>query len=527
MVSVSGVVLVALSIRAQSPLDQQFKGRKAAYVRRATTPGDWHRSQIAYGDGSRIGASPTLDEHHSCDSTLPSSVSPADFGGDPTGESDSSAAFKEAVSVLRRLCRPAADPNPGSRPERLDCGGAELSLRGGWFAVSEPVRIPAGMGNLWLRGGTISALPNFHPRGSHVVIFGDNCTQHIDDKGGCAANIGVEQLTVNARKYADGCLSIDHVQFATVGPGIMLLGFSSYGISAFGSGGTVIQGVFAGEYGVGDPMGHRIDALSGTAVYLAAPQHDGFVLNTIIWSAKVGVVVHNAATQMSGVHPWNYVTDPQDGHQTSAVDGIGLGMVVSNGGARVENCYLDTVPLLINVTGDSAHVVVTGNLFLKNSSVILSGPRWEKPTARTGVARLIITDNVFLCNDNKQFGRCESDAIVLDETGSRFGSIIDTRVAGNEVDPDAGYRATIARRSATVHAAEIAELDFTGALLFPQAAVANGTVGCVLSDGPPVAFSIRAASPDAPLKLVVLFADQWTGTVGCTVDQSMRSRVSL
>jgi hypothetical protein len=88
----------------------------------------------------------------------------------------------------------------------------------------------------------------------------------------------------------------------------------------------------------------------------------------------VGVLTHGAAQQIIGVHPWNYVCDPVDGHQSAAIDGVGLGIVVSSGGARIEDCYLDTVPLLVNVSS-SKSLYIAGNLFLKNASIILSSPR--------------------------------------------------------------------------------------------------------------------------------------------------------
>ena len=90
------------------------------------------------------------------------------------------------------------------------------------------------------------------------------------------------------------------------------------------------------------------------------------------------MLTHGAAQQIIGVHPWNYVCDPVDGHQSSAINNVGLGIVVSDGGARIEDCYLDTVPLLVNMSS-SKSVYIAGNLFLKNASIILSSPRYDVP----------------------------------------------------------------------------------------------------------------------------------------------------
>ena len=294
------------------------------YVHQATSTTDWHPSQLMCGDEKETGT-PQISVQ-----PVSTSVSPVDFGADPTGMIDSSAAFRKAIDALHLLCKPRSDNNMAN-PISLDCGGAILDLRGGWYSVSEPVRIPAGMGNLFVRGGTIFAAANFTPAASEdpmgtesfVLIVGHNCTTHWQAKGGCTANVGVQQVTLDAKKRAGGCLYIDHTQFSTVGPAIMILGFSTYGITAFGSGGTIIQGVFAGEYPNADARGHQLGLLKGTAIFFHSPQHDGYITNTIIWSAKVGVVMHGPAQQVVGVHPWNYVTDPNDGHQTSAVDGAG------------------------------------------------------------------------------------------------------------------------------------------------------------------------------------------------------------
>lgn len=215
---------------------------------------------------------------------------------------------------------------------------------------------------------------------------------------------------------------------------------------------------------------------------------------------------------------WNYVLDPVDGHQTSAVNGVGLGIVVSGSGTRVEDCYLDTVPLVINMTGSAS--LITGNLFLKNASVVLSAPKWQLPSVKTGVRDLIITNNMFNCFDNAQVGACEKGAVILDETGSQFGGVFGTRVESNLVASAAGYKSTKARKRAQVQAAKSVLLDFSAELLFPRAPLANGTASCTLWDGAPVPHSLSANVTGAPLSLEVYFAEAWSGTVECSVDQS-------
>ena len=547
------------------PLEGMFRGQQAAYMRRAFRPSDWHPSQISYGDGdTRAAAASHAAQTRSVPAAAaannasagPTTVSPVDFGADPYGRRDSSAGFFAAIAALQLLCEPAAvspdaaaNHDTGKVPQdqeppqqaKLDCGGAVLDLRGGVYTVSAPVRIPAGMGNLWVRGGTIVAAPSFHPTAtedpshveSFVLIIGHNCTSEWRQKGACSVNVGVQQVTLDARHHAGGSLYVDHCQLATVGPGIMLLGFSTYGVTAFGSGGTIIQGVFAGEYPGDDPRAHSLPDLSGTAVALASPQHDGFVTNTIIWSAKVGVLTHGDAQQITGVHPWNYVADPADGHQSSAIDGVGLGIVVSGGGARIEDCYLDTVPLLVNMSG-SKSVYIAGNLFLKNASIILSSPKWLRPDVHTGVSRLVITNNMLNCFHNPPAEVCPDSFVVLDETGSKFGAVTDSRVEGNSVAQGARYQGTRSRMKVAVNGSRSVQLNFSDSLLFPFAPIAHGSASCSLRDGSPVDFAVISGDPEVDRRTIRVdfgtAADgqrAWTGVVECTVDQSTASNCAL
>ena len=112
--------------------------------------------------------------------------------------------------------------------------------------------------------------------------------------------------------------------------------------------------------------------------------------------------------------------------------------------------------------------------------------------------------------------------------GGRFGdSVVDVRVDGNIVDGDAGYRASKARKMIGVRGATFATLDFGDSLLFPGAALRNGSVSCSLRDGMPVSHSVRADNATAPLGVRVDLSESWTGTIECQVDQSATSRCAL
>ena len=112
---------------------------------------------------------------------------------------------------------------------------------------------------------------------------------------------------------------------------------------------------------------------------------------------------------------------------------------------------------------------------------------------RTGVDRLVVTNNVLNCFHNPPHEVCPSQFVVLDETGSKFGRVTNSRVEGNDVAHGAGYQGTRSRMRMPVKATRSVQLDFSEALLFSSAPIANGTAACTLRDGLPVDFSISSA----------------------------------
>jgi hypothetical protein len=85
-----------------------------------------------------------LHTHSALLHTLPSptarTVSPVDFGGDPTGKLDATAAVLAAVST----CVNASTIIPGVFPVAArDAGGCTVDLEGGEFLISQSIVIPS------------------------------------------------------------------------------------------------------------------------------------------------------------------------------------------------------------------------------------------------------------------------------------------------------------------------------------------------------------------------------------------------
>lgn len=181
---------------------------------------------------------------------------------------------------------------------------------------------------------------------------------------------------------------------------------------------------------------------------LSPPQHDGILRDSIIWSARVGVQLNGGGQQISGLHPWNYINDPADGHQTSNAKGLqGVGILVTGSGGRIHESYLDTVPIVVN----GSSVDVRNNWFFRNASVVVRASKWQHPVA-SGVTGLVVTGNLFTCYaQDKSVAPhgCATGAVLLDEDragGRWFGDVLDSVVAGNTVSPDIGLRSTQARK---------------------------------------------------------------------------------
>lgn len=254
------------------------------------------------------------------------------------------------------------------------------------------------------------------------------------------------------------------------------------------------------------------------------------------------------------------------------MNGVGLGLIATKGSARVEDCYLDTVPLVVNFTNGGA-LVVTGNLFLKNASVVMRHGYPKGPPATVDGTR--ITNNDFHCSDSwpssqstiswarshahaparitpTSAGRahtpmtepfattaldgtvrdrepaikCAASAIIIDESIGKFGAVQNSYIAGNSVDADIGLKSTRAQKRIAVKDSSEVALDFGDSLLFASAPVINGTASCVLFDGEPTAIAVRGV-PGEPMKLSVKFAGNWTGVLQCSVDQSASTRAAL
>jgi hypothetical protein len=87
-------------------------------------------------------------------------IRPADFGADPTGQHDSSAAFRAVIAYVWAAGRVGS--NSSFEHGLTDLGGVVIDLAGGTYMLDEPLLLPSqGGGNLNIQDGTLRAGKGF------------------------------------------------------------------------------------------------------------------------------------------------------------------------------------------------------------------------------------------------------------------------------------------------------------------------------------------------------------------------------
>ena len=252
-----------------------FPAHRRATIRRVVGPGLTPAAEIASKIVPAWGFSSST-----C------SISPSDYGGDPTGMSSSTEALSSAIAAMMSCAGVEGSTN-----------GAVLDLSGGTWLVDSTVMIPGGYTDYTVRGGVLRASATF-PLSSALLQLGNLSST----KGSAATNVAVERVTLDGSGRAHTALAILNGQYCNVGPGLMAYGFNSIGITMTGTGGGFITHSWLGQ---APPHGLRNQtATTATAIVLNSTEHDCYIQDVIIWSSRVGVLSMNGGNQMSGVHTW-------------------------------------------------------------------------------------------------------------------------------------------------------------------------------------------------------------------------------
>ena len=218
-----------------------------------------------------------------------------------------------------------------------DASGCFINLGGGEYRLSAPVHIPEYVANMQLGYGSLVASPDFKPADEDDPrLFASHwhTRQLQGSQGSCNIDINFPDLFIDGARVASG-IQINNVMGVTIGPGSYFLNFTEYGLQINQGHEVMIRAqCWLGETNF--DFDHAAMGAPTNATAIQINGNDHFIMNTIIFSSKVGVEVNGAADYIHGVHVWFPL------NQALAFKDIGaMAFHVTNGGNRFDGCYID------------------------------------------------------------------------------------------------------------------------------------------------------------------------------------------
>eukprot|EP00055_Hartaetosiga_balthica_P005640 m.16812 g.16812 ORF g.16812 m.16812 type:complete len:510 (-) comp4675_c0_seq1:131-1660(-) len=309
---------------------------------------------------TRIAASPALRfDTSSIPRRAPISsglhVRPTEFGGDPTGVKDSTNALNMAIQVC--INQSTLSPNgyfPGqdSFPDGLkigDMGGCFVDLDGGEFKISSSLVIPEFNANMNFGFGSIVASKSF-PTNDFLIVIGKEGSCNYP-QGSCNIDLNFPNLFMDGASTAAGCMQINNVMGVTIGAGSYFLNFTQFGIQINDGHEVMIERCWLGETNFDFDYVQFNTRPNATAIAINGNDH--YVLNTIVFSSKVGVVLNGAALVVYGTHVWFPANKALYFNDTMAFH-------ITDGGNRLHGCYIDGGRAVFEGSGLSRNTWMNG-----------------------------------------------------------------------------------------------------------------------------------------------------------------------
>ena len=261
-------------------------------------------------------------------------VVPTDYGADPTGRTDSWAALNASLAVCLNQSRLSPNGNfPGDTSFNnghavRDMGGCSIDLDGGEYRISRPLVLPEYNANMQFGHGSLVAAPHFS--GDFLFVIGVEGSCKVP-QGSCNIDINFPELFLDGSHVASG-MQINNVMGVTIGPGGYFLNFTKYGLQINAGHEVMMDRCWLGETNFDFDHEHFGAPPNATAIEINGNDH--YILNSIVFSSRVGVAVHGAADYISGVHVWFPVNHAVAYANTKA-------FWVTSGGNRFFGCYID------------------------------------------------------------------------------------------------------------------------------------------------------------------------------------------
>jgi hypothetical protein len=415
--------------------------------------------------------------------------SPLDFGGDPSGATDATAAVAAAVAALLDTC---SEPTRARMADWVrDCAGATLDLQGGEFLISAPLAIPPGFGDVHVMGGSLHASAAF-PRDRYLIEVG-NATV---GGGGHNIDVSLSALFLNAGQAA-GCIHTENLLGGVLGPQLYAFNFSAFGILASAGFEVTIMQTWAAEFWFDDSRKENGTA-TGAAVGIYKDGNDGVIDDVVVFSSKIGLWLGGEANQVNAVHTWNLANGRG-----------GTGILATAGSQRLTSCYLDWNDVVFTVP---TQISFSGGFFLCGARVRLVAPA-------DGVA-----SGVYIAGNEFVGAYCHFDGYGAVQADGNFTSATDVSVVGTLADSGIFVRGPTATLTQYASAPTSSFLfNFTDKLLFDTASVPIATITASLVLDAPAQAPVAVVARKAEGALVrVDVAAPVTGALTVVVDQSRR-----
>ena len=263
-------------------------------------------------------------------------VSPAALGGDPTGRKDSWAALNAALNVCLNQSNISpngnfpGDTSFGNGKAIRDMGGCEIDLEGGEYRISKPLVLPEYNANMQFGHGSLVAGPEWKNQSDFLFVIGiqGSC---IVPQGSCNIDINFPELFLDGAHRASG-MQINNVMGVTIGPGGYFLNFTDYGLQINKGHEVMMERVWMGETNF--DFDHEAQNAPPNATAIQINGNDHYILNSIVFSSRIGLEVNGAADYIQGVHVWF-----PDNHAVAFADTMAFH--VTRGGNRLQGCYID------------------------------------------------------------------------------------------------------------------------------------------------------------------------------------------
>ena len=429
-------------------------------------------------------------------------IDPSEYGGDPTGKHDSAVALQTCVQrcvnlslALDPLGRFPGDTSFGNGKAIHNAGGCLIDLDGGEYMISKTITIPEYVANINIGHGSIASADRF--TGEFLLVVGKKGSCKVP-QGSCNIDINFPELFLDGR-HVTSAMQINNVMGVTIGPGGYFLNFTEYGVQINAGHEVQMDRCWLGETNF--DFDHEKQGAKPNATAIQVNGNDHYILNTVVFSSKIGLEVNGAADYVSGVHVWFPLNHAVAFPETKAFH-------ITGSKNRFSGCYIDGGRAVFE--GDGLKV----NIWERGFECCQIGSA-APGTTSSGIVLVGNSIGPGLQIINNEFQGGSIFHVTESTTVPSKYSIKGVRIAHNSMK--SGVKGTRSIKSLTQNASTNWFFDFCDELVFQQ--IASVRINIVAETGFPRAIS----RPPDGCKVLVETDIAVTGTIEVEVDSSEAS----